>query len=435
MTIAQEQDNTRIENLEQENKKLQQQLQTQSALLQKLQKKLLELEKTVRSLKQKEQPLSAKEKKKWLKKISEQQKKLDKLEAELEKINNSQEQLFVLHNVFASFCEQAKKFDAKNTVIQFLQQKKIEYTLQEQQQQEQQDVYAQSFNYEFTVDDINIICELIAEVEKQYVAIQKIDLKGVEENIKVELCFCVVDVAYIEKELSKAKKLIANVKATKEMKKNIEENTLQVREVSLQKTKNIFNKKRNLPTSVSTESRIIPLKKTAKKPPKKAKKTTKKATAKVSVSTAKDAQKKWQEITDKTKEIQKALKNAKQADEIKKIALRIKQQITSRQINVAHNLNQFFSLAEDNPLVIDSLVIDYQKEQHKKTQYKYAWKISCFYFATSLEPTVAFIEKLVVHGFFNQTPLQFKKETLLSRKGYRFLLNLEHSSKFPTGKG
>lgn len=424
--VAQEQDNTRIENLEQENKKLQQQLQTQSTLLQKLQKKLLELEKTVRSLKEKEQPLSAKEKKKWLKKISEQQKKLIKSETELQKIKDSEEQLFVLYNILVSFCEQAKKFNAKDTTTQFLQQKKIEYTLQEQQQQ---DVYAQSLNYEFTVDDINIICELIVEVEKQYVAIQKIDLKGVEENIKVQLHFCVIDVAYIEKELSKAKKLIANVKATKEIKKNIEENKLQVHDVSLQKNNNIFNKKRNLPTSVSTESRIIPLSNAPKKPQKKVKKTTKKTTPKVNVNTVKDAQKKWQEITDKTKEIQKALKNAKRAEATRKIALRIKQQITSRQINAAYNLNQFFSLAQDNPLVIDSLVIDYQQEQRKKTPYKYVWEISCFYFATSLEPTVAFIEKLVVQGFSTQAPLQFKKETLLGRKGYRFLLNLEHSTK------
>ena len=430
---AQEQDNTRIENLEKENKKLQQQLQTQDALLQKLQKKLAELEKTVLSLKEKDQPLSAKEKKEWLKKITEQQKELAKAEEELQKLNNSQEQLFVLHSVLTSFCEQVKKFNVHNTVTEFLQKNKIEYQHQEQQQKEQK-VYSQSLSYEFTTDDINIICELIAVVEKQYVAIQKVELKGVQENIKVVICLCPIDITYVEKELSNAQKLIADVKSTKEIKKAIEESKFPTYEVSLEKNTNIFNRKRNLPTSVSTESRIIPIEKSQKKPKKKTKKTTKKTAAKISVSTEKDAQKKLQEIVDKTQETQKALESAKQAEELRKIAAEIKKQIANRQINAAHNLNQFFSLAQKNPLVIDSLTIDYQKQQRKKPQYRYAWQINCFYFATSLEPTVAFIEKLVVQGFSNQSPLQFKKETLLNRKGYRFLLDLEHFPKSSTGK-
>ncbi|BBM84831.1 hypothetical protein [Candidatus Uabimicrobium amorphum] len=424
---AQEQDNKRIENLEKENKKLQQQLQTQNDLLQKLQKKLIELEKAVLSLKEKDKPLSAKEKQEWLKKITEQQKKLVKSQGELQKLRNDEQQLFILHGALASFCEKAKKFNTKDSVDKYLQQKKIKYTFKEQKLSKE--VYAQSLSYEFIVDDINLICELIASIEKQYVAIQKLELKSVQSNIKVDLHFYTIDVVYIKNELSKAKKLITNVKSTKETKKSIEENKLPTYKVSLQQNKNIFNKKRNLPTSVSTESRILPVEKQQKKPKKKPQKTVKKSATKISVSTAKDAQKKLQEITDKTNKIQKVLVNAKQIATTKELIQKMKKQIANRQINTAYKLNKIFSLVQQNPLVIDSLVLDYQKQGRKKPQYKYTWKIDCFYFATSLEPTVAFIEKLVVQGFSNQTPLQFKKKTLMGRKGYQFLLNLSHSAK------
>jgi len=100
----------------------------------------------------------------------------------------------------------------------------------------------------------------------------------------------------------------------------------------------------------------------------------------------------------------------------------------SHNVQLAFTINRLLQSAQQNPVILESLAISYEKKNRNSKTHLYKWQVECFYFGRSLEPTVAFIDYLTTLGFSSEKSPQFKIKRRFARTGHQFMLLL-HGSK------
>ncbi|WP_372367457.1 hypothetical protein [Candidatus Uabimicrobium sp. HlEnr_7] len=422
--VAQEDEKKTLKELQKSNKELNKQLQIQNKLIQKLQAQFSQLEKKVELLTKKNKPISAKEKKELQGKIATHQKAVAELEKKLKVLNQNYTQFFIQHSILESFCKNLKDSDPQKQINLFLKKNSIAYTLEEEKKLSE--LFVSKFNYKFSIRDINLLGRIVQDFERINTAISRINAKGNSKQIDIEISFLKIDFPYIEKVLKETKSLISNIKSTKDMQNTIKKAQFSFSASSLERVINIFDITRKLPISVVTQLRIVPLEtpnnvKQAKKVKPKAKLQRK---PKISFTSIEKGREKLKNLMLRKDVLQKELQNTTHSIKKLEITEKIYKQLKGYQANTAKRLNQFIATIQEKPIVLSSLDILCVEPSRQKQDITYKWTSSFFYFATSLEPAVAFIDQLTFLDFSYKKPLHFKKSMLVGRKGYRFSLQL-----------